>query len=275
MKKSILVFSAIFLFASISFAQDEKKKKDKANTDIVLNKTYTTASGLQYKITKKGKGKKPANGDLVSVHYVGTLPDSAKTKFDSSRDRGQPFSFALGAGQVIKGWDEAIALLQVGDVAVLTIPSELGYGSRAMGKIPANATLIFEVELMDVKESAKPWDVAGKKAEVTSSGLQYIVLNKGTGAKAENGKMVKVHYSGFLEDWKKFDSSVDRGQPIEFQLGSGQVIKGWDEGIGKMNIGDKMRLIIPYHLAYGEAGRAPIIPAKATLIFDVELIDVK
>ena len=230
-----------------------------------------------YKITKKGGGVKANPGDQVSVHYVGTLTDSAKTKFDSSRDRGQPFSFALGAGQVIKGWDEGIALLHVGDMAVLTIPSNLGYGERAMGKIPANATLAFEVELMDVKEAPKPWDVKGLKKDSTDSGLNYIVVKKGNGTKAVNGKKVSVHYSGFLGDgsWKLFDSSVQRGQPIEFNLAVGQVIKGWDEGIGLMSVGDKMRLIIPYQLAYGEMGRPPIIPAKATLIFDVELMSVE
>jgi len=221
---------------------------------------------------KIGAGAAAECGSQVTVHYVGTLLDG--TKFDSSRDRGQPFSFKLGAGQVIKGWDEGIALLKTGDVAVLTIPPELGYGSQSAGKIPPNSVLVFEVELMDVKEGVKPWDVKGKKMETTSSGLQYIVLQKGAGAKAQNGQHVKVHYSGFLENWKVFDSSVERGQPIEFTLGTGQVIKGWDEGIALMNAGDKMRLIIPYELAYGEAGRPPIIPPKAKLIFDVELVDV-
>ena len=281
---SVLLAAAISI---PSFSQEGKKaapSKDKtakssakSADNIVLNKEYTTASGLKYKITKKGTGVKANSGDQVSVHYVGTLTDSAKTKFDSSRDRGQPFQFSLGGGQVIKGWDEGIALLHVGDVAILTIPSNLGYGERAMGKIPANATLVFEVELMDVKSPPKPWDVSGLKENTTPSGLKYIVLKKGTGEKAENGKTVSVHYSGFLGDgtWKLFDSSVQRNQPIEFMLGQGQVIKGWDEGIGLMNIGDKMRLIIPYDLAYGEQGRPPIIPAKAVLIFDVELMGVK
>ncbi|MBI3502787.1 MAG: FKBP-type peptidyl-prolyl cis-trans isomerase [Bacteroidetes bacterium] len=279
--KTIISFfiAATFLFPLSSFAQ---KKKSQAKTEtkketIELNKEYTTASGLKYKITKKGTGVKAEAGDMVSVHYVGTLPDSAKTKFDSSRDRGQPFSFTLGAGQVIKGWDEGIALLHVGDQAMLTIPPDLGYGARAMGKIPANATLLFEVELMDVKAPPKPWDVKGLKVDSTGDGLKYIVLKKGTGAKAVNGKKVSVHYSGFLGDgsWKLFDSSVQRGQPIEFNLGVGQVIKGWDEGIALMSVGDKMRLLIPYQLAYGEQGRPPIIPPKATLIFDVELMNVE
>jgi FKBP-type peptidyl-prolyl cis-trans isomerase len=298
MKKSIIIFlSVAFLFPSVSFSQKKKSGEEKKAT-VELNKEYTTASGLKYMITKKGTGAQPVNGDMVSVHYVGTLPDSAKTKFDSSRDRGQPFSFALGAGQVIKGWDEGIALLHVGDIAVLTIPSTLGYGERAMGKIPANATLVFEVELMDIKAAPKPWDVKGLKVDSTADGLKYIIVRKGgekttktekgktvtvtektetAPVKAENGKKVSVHYSGYLGDgtWKMFDSSVQRGQPIEFTLGTGQVIKGWDEGIGLMHVGDKMRLIIPYQLAYGEGGRPPIIPAKATLIFDVELMDVE
>ena len=280
MKKTFILLLVTLSVVKASFAQKKKTAETKTEAkkeEIVLNKEYTTASGLKYKIAKKGTGIKATDGDQVSVHYVGTLTDSAKTKFDSSRDRGQPFSFSLGGGQVIKGWDEGIALLHVGDVATLTIPSSLGYGERATGKIPANATLIFEVELMDVRESVKPWDVKGKKIDSTSNGLKYIVMNKGTGAKAESGKKVKVHYSGFLGDgtWKKFDSSVERGQPIEFNLGTGQVIKGWDEGIALMHVGDKMRLIIPYPLAYGEQGRPPIIPAKAALIFDVELVGVE
>lgn len=278
MKSIVIALAASVSMPLVSFSQ-KNKSQDVKKDAVELNKEYTTASGLKYKITKKGTGVQPVNGDQVSVHYVGTLPDSAKTKFDSSRDRGQPFSFKLGAGQVIKGWDEGIALLHVGDMAILTIPSTLGYGERAQGKIPANATLIFEVELMDVKPAPKPWDVKKLKVDSTASGLKYVVVkkNEAKSLKAENGKTVSVHYSGFLGDgtWKLFDSSVQRGQPIDFLLGQGQVIKGWDEGIGLMNVGDKMRLIIPYQLAYGEGGRPPIIPAKATLIFDVELMDVK
>jgi tetratricopeptide (TPR) repeat protein len=108
----------------------------------------------------------------------------------------------------------------------------------------------------------------------TNSGLKYLILSKGTGVRAELNKNVEVHYTGFLTDGKVFDSSVERGDPIEFILGTGQVIAGWDEGIALMNVGDKLRLIIPSNLAYGEKGTGKIIPPNSTLIFDVELISV-
>lgn len=108
----------------------------------------------------------------------------------------------------------------------------------------------------------------------TASGLKYIVVKKGKGKKSEQGKMAEVHYTGWLTDGKKFDSSRDRNETFEFNLGTGQVIKGWDEGVALMRVGDQYRLIIPPDLGYGEKGAGDIIPPNATLIFDVELIDV-
>jgi FKBP-type peptidyl-prolyl cis-trans isomerase len=108
-----------------------------------------TPSGLQYEEVSEGAGNEAKAGQKVSVHYTGTLTDGKK--FDSSRDRGKPFQFTLGVGQVIKGWDEGVAGMKVGGQRKLTIPPELGYGSRgAGGVIPPNATLIFDVELIDV-----------------------------------------------------------------------------------------------------------------------------
>ena len=109
----------------------------------------------------------------------------------------------------------------------------------------------------------------------TTSGLEYIEIEIGTGAQAEAGKTVSVHYTGKLQDGKVFDSSVSRGDPIIFQLGKGQVIKGWDEGIALMKVGGKAQLIIPPDLGYGERGAGGVIPPNATLVFDVELVDVK
>jgi peptidylprolyl isomerase len=120
-------------------------------------------------------------------------------------------------------------------------------------------------------QSAKPL--------TTSSGLQMIDTQAGTGAQPKQGQTAVVHYTGYLNDngkkGKKFDSSVDRGQPFEFPVGAGRVIKGWDEGVGSMKVGGKRTLIIPPQLGYGERGAGNVIPPNATLIFDIELLGVK
>jgi FKBP-type peptidyl-prolyl cis-trans isomerase len=111
--------------------------------------------------------------------------------------------------------------------------------------------------------------------EQTESGLRYKMIQAGNGTKAEKGNTVSVHYEGSLSNGQVFDSSYQRNQPIDFQLGIGQVIPGWDEGIGLLKVGDKARFVIPSELAYGSAGAGGVIPPDATLIFDVELMGVK
>ena len=109
----------------------------------------------------------------------------------------------------------------------------------------------------------------------TASGLDYIEVEAGSGAQALAGKTVKVHYTGKFQDGKVFDSSIPRGEPIEFVIGAGRVIKGWDEGIALMKAGGKAQLVIPPELGYGARGAGGVIPPNATLVFDVELVDVK
>jgi peptidyl-prolyl cis-trans isomerase A (cyclophilin A) len=111
--------------------------------------------------------------------------------------------------------------------------------------------------------------------EKTESGLRYQIIQKGSGVQAEKGKKVSVHYQGALENGQVFDSSYKRKQPIDFQLGVGQVIEGWDEGIALLKVGDKARFVIPSYLGYGSSGAGGVIPPNATLVFDVELMDVK
>lgn len=115
--------------------------------------------------------------------------------------------------------------------------------------------------------TAAPAEVA------TPSGLRYVDLTVGSGPSPVNGKLVRVHYTGWLTDGTKFDSSLDHGQPLVFPVGKGMVIPGWDEGVLSMKVGGKRKLIIPPQLGYGAKGSPPVIPPDATLIFEVELLD--
>jgi peptidylprolyl isomerase len=126
-----------------------------------------------------------------------------------------------------------------------------------------------------VQEEKKPAAVAGQEMVKTPSGLAYQDLVPGAGVSPAPGKQVTVHYTGWLENGTKFDSSVDRNEPFNFVIGAGQVIPGWDEGVMSMKVGGKRKLVIPAQLGYGAAGAGGVIPPNATLIFEVILLDVK
>ncbi|MCB0211182.1 MAG: FKBP-type peptidyl-prolyl cis-trans isomerase [Anaerolineae bacterium] len=244
-----------------------------------LEDVETTSSGLQYVVLEEGTGESPGEGSLVSVHYTGTLEDG--TVFDSSRNRGQPIEFALGKGEVIPGWDEGIALMKEGGKARLIIPPDLAYGEQgAGGVIPPNATLVFDVELVSVSPPPPPppeapTEIPDADYTTTDSGLKYYDFEEGTGASPEAGQMAVVHYTGWLEDGTMFDSSLSRGRPFTFPVSVGQVIPGWDEGVASMKVGGKRQLVIPADLGYGANGAGDAIPPNATLIFEVELLDVQ
>ncbi len=240
----------------------------------------TTASGLQFEDTEVGTGTEATAGKGVSVHYTGWLFNNGEQgkKFDSSVDRRSPFEFSLGAGMVIKGWDEGVQGMKVGGKRTLIIPSELGYGARgAGGVIPANATLKFDVELLEVEGDELEVEDDGDIGAV-SEGLLIEDTEVGEGTEATRGTNVSVHYTGWLyqngEQGQKFDSSLDRNSPFDFPLGGGMVIRGWDEGVQGMKVGGKRTLIIPPHLGYGARGAGGVIPPNATLKFDVVLLEV-
>jgi peptidylprolyl isomerase len=145
-KLAVALFSLCLLSNYISEVDAQTKRR---RTAKVASASITTRSGLTYLITKKGTGPRAKKGDTVILHYTGMLTNGVK--FDSSRD-GKPFSFKLGAGEVIKGWDEGVAKLRVGDHAILVIPSNLAYGSKGAGDvIPPDSNLIFLIEVVDVK----------------------------------------------------------------------------------------------------------------------------
>lgn len=144
MSKLIIILVALVALTACT------PKLNKTKTTVNTNNSNTTVMAqVDIKTTQAGSGAEAKAGDKVTVHYVGTLTNG--TKFDSSRDSGRPFSFVLGTGAVIKGWDIGVAGMKIGETRILTIPPELGYGSQAIGTIPANSTLVFEVELLEIQ----------------------------------------------------------------------------------------------------------------------------
>ncbi|PRD26543.1 UNVERIFIED_CONTAM: mip [Trichonephila clavipes] len=345
---------------------ETKKAEATSNSFLAENAkkegVKTTASGLQYKIIKEGTGKQPSSTSVVKVHYKGQLTDGKV--FDSSYDRGEPIEFPLN--QVIPGWTEGLQLMKEGGKATLYIPANLGYGEHvlsfileeimkklsliliasAIGTVQAapttlkspqkeqlgysygylmgkgNAETLKDLnietfvqglkdatqgktaslsdeemanvlnqykkrleakQLIEFQELAQQNEQVGqaflaenaKKADIitTKSGLQYQVLQEGKGKSPKATSMVKVNYEGRLLDGTVFDSSIARNHPAEFKLN--QVISGWTEGVQTMKEGGKSRFFIPADLAYGDIGAGDGIGPNSTLIFDIELIEVK
>jgi peptidylprolyl isomerase len=236
-----------------------------------------TDSGLMYYDIVVGEGAEASDdGVMISIHYTGYLIDG--TQFDSSYDRGQPAQ--LPRNGFLVGWDEGIKTMRAGGRRKLILPHELAFGESGRPPIiPPKAMLVFDIELLEVLNYSRvPEELPGEPlpegAELitTESGLSYYELAVGDGEMPAGPETkVKVHYTGYLNDGSKFDSSVDRGQPATFALNA--VIPGWTEGVGSMNVGGKRKIIIPFELGYGEQGSRSI-PPRALLIFDVELIEI-
>jgi peptidylprolyl isomerase len=236
--------------------------------------------------TVVGTGTEAANNDLLVVNYTGWLYDASKSDFkgakiDSSVDRNSPIAFTLATGQVLAGWDQGIVGMKAGGKRTLIIPASLAYGANTKtavasvsgityAAIPANAALVFDVELVSVAKATVPVSVPPPTTLVS---VDTVV---GTGADAVTGKTLTVKYTGYLYDGTRvdfkgvvFDSSVS----YDFVLG-GNVIAGWNQGVVGMKVGGKRTLTIPPSLGYG-ADVKNGIPANSTLVFDIELVAVK
>lgn len=236
------------------------------------------AKGLKIYDEKAGSGKPAMIGSVLKVHYTGWL--LAGRKFGSSKDIGKPLQVVLGGGKMIKGWEVGLEGMREGGVRWFRIAPNMGYGATAYSMIPSNSTLVFKVELIssEVDEAlAESMDFFPDTTTLTlengPEGLRYAVVKQGEegGEPARKGQTVRVHYTGWLTNGYKFDSSRDRGQEFAFPLGGGRVIRGWELGVQNMLPGEKRILIVPPGLGYGARGAGPI-PGNSTLIFAVEYL---
>jgi FKBP-type peptidyl-prolyl cis-trans isomerase FkpA len=258
-------------------------------------------SGLKYHFHEQfPNNEKPMDGDVIILDMRYETSDG-KVLFDSKKTNRAYMRTIKPPTHPGGSIEDALNMMKVGDSASFKINAgDFFKFSLKQNALPANVNntddLIFHIRMKEIlkKENystqldklyhsseAKEMELLEsylKRTNVTSepteSGLYYIMLEKGTGKKAEKGKIVSVHYTGSLISGKVFDSSIGKN-PIEFQLGSRRVIPGWEEGIAMMQEGEKARLIIPSKLAYGERGAGKDILPYSTLVFDVELIQVK
>ena len=267
----------------------EKMKKEAGQIKTLLAtleekhnaKVISATNGLRHIITNPGSGDVPEKGDTLTLKLVFKLADG-KVIDDTSKNE-DPFKMPVGTPMRLKGLEQGLKGMKNGEQRTVIVPHELGFGAAgAEPDIPPYSTLIFELEVVDVQSDKKQIaEIISKlkkdhpKSELitTESGLKYVRTNEGTGEKVGKGKKIKAHYIGKLLDGTEFDSSVKRGMPFEFVVGTGQVIKGWDEALSDMKKGEKRTLIIPSDLAYGERGSPPKIPPSSTLVFEVELLD--
>ena len=255
---------------------EQPLEADKFPADVEKLKWRDMGRGLKVYDEKTGTGKLNAAGNSIKVHYTGWLLSGRK--FGSSKDLGKPLEAVMGAGKMIKGWEAGLDGMREGGVRWLRVSPAMGYGAMAFSMIPPNSTLVFRVEMIssDVDpELAKNMDFFPDttllKYENGPEGLRYAIVKQGEGEPARSGHRAVVHYTGWMVNGYKFDSSRDRGQPFAFELGAGNVIRGWELGVQGMLPGEKRILVVPPGLGYGSRGAGPI-PGGATLIFAVEYL---
>jgi len=219
---------------------------------------------LQTETLRPGSGPAARTGDTVVLHYIGRLDDGRK--FADSYQGRKPNAIILGKAEMGPGFDLGMEGMQVGEKRRLTIPPELAYGAGGRGAIDADASLVFEVELLAIDN---PPSLAAEDKVVTK--LKVVDLVEGTGPGARRGQSLTLHYTGWLTDGTRFDSS--RGSdPFPVRLGISRLIQGWHLGLEGMKVGGKRRLIVPPQFGYGPAGSGEEIPPNAVLIFDVDLL---
>ena len=194
--------------------------------------------GLQYSDLTVGTGAEAISGTIVTTDYTLWIQAGTVYTYVDSSEGATAVNFVIGAKDtVFPGWENGVIGMKAGGKRYLVIPPLLGIGSQGNSYIPANSTLVMEIVLKEVREQPTMTKIDEKDYTTTASGLKYYDIQVGTGVTPTVGQTVVVHYSGWLQDGTLFDSSVVRGEPFTFQVGTGSVIPGWDEGVASMKAG--------------------------------------
>lgn len=297
-----LLISPFNLFSQINRKTVKQAPDKSGNIASIANDGFQIRNGVKYKFVHRSKSaKKPNQGDIItlSLKYslIRTYGDTLL--FDTKNMPQKSLMVSLNPPSFKGDIMEAFGLLEEGDTLNFIAPADSFFVRTAgMGQLPnfvtPNSELIFTASLMRYStmeeyqlERAQMDSISMDqekldrrryllenriKMKPRESGLIIVPITEGTGPKPSFGQKVTVHYTGYLLNGQKFDSSVDRKEPFSFTLGQGQVIKGWDEGIAELNAGAKAKLIIPSSIGYGSSGAGQSIPPFATLVFEVELI---
>jgi FKBP-type peptidyl-prolyl cis-trans isomerase len=214
-----------------------------------------TSSGLRYKILEPGVGEPAVAGRYVQVQYVAS---TLKGELFDQTDPDRPAGFVMWSGRVPRGWDEGVSGMRVGEKRRLILTPEMMCGPYPGDVVLPDGVLVFDMELMGVLP-----------------GVRYTKVAEGDGAIAGPGDVVRVHYLAYLgRDRACYDSTYDRGEPVELRIGTGEVIQGWELGVAGMVEGEKRAIEIPPYLGYGPRGAAGVIPPGASLRYTVELVRV-
>ena len=252
-----------------------------------------TSSGVYIIPVETGKGRCPVTGDKVELDFEAFLLDG--TSVGSTYGQDEKLSFVLGEGNTLPGWEEVVPLMHLGERVRAIMPFEMAYGEHQVGDIPAYSNLVYDIKLLKItskeeldkqaaaeKEALKTqseqafWDYlkANDITEYTVNGLFFKKLTTTEGAKPEEGQTVRIKYVAKYLDGTELGSSDQLGEFYEMEYGKGAVLKGLEEGVGLMRVGEKARFVLPYTLAYGD-NPYNNIPAYSNLVFDVELLEIK
>ena len=237
---------------------------------------WTTESGLQVTEVVGGEGELPEKGDILKLRYTGWYLDGEM--FDSTDKLDGPAAVRFGKGDLLPGLEEGVSTMRKGGKRILILPPELAFGKEGRpGVVPPDQWVKFEVELVEIEPGPPPifpWNEAGMEIVTTSTGLQIVDFVVGEGDSPKVGDTVVVSYSGFLDDGTLFDTTYYSRAPVEFVLSAERLIPGWVEALLTMRVGGQRKIIVPPFLGYGAKGYGKSVPPDATLIYDIELLEI-